>query len=78
MEDLEKRIQINDNRLFIYEITEGCVRPVYTIREGFLDNKQLTKSYSFSQSDDYVFNGWLVNDEETNLNDTPKIVYHST
>ena len=43
MKDIEKRIQMNDNRVLIYRISEGYAKPTYTIMEGFLDNGDVIK-----------------------------------
>ena len=66
MEQIEKRIQIDDNRVLIFNVTEGYAKPTYTIMEGFLENGDLVKTYSLSQWDDYGLNGWINNDEDTN------------
>ena len=66
MEDLKKRIQIDDNRILIYKISEGYAKPTYTITEGFLENGELIKTYSLSQWDDYGLNGWINNDDGIN------------
>ena len=63
MENLEKRIQINDNRILIYTISDGYAKPTYTIMEGFIKNGDVIKTYSLSQWDDYGLNGWISNDE---------------
>ncbi len=63
MEQLEKRIQINDNRILIYNISKGYAKDTYTIMEGFLDKGDVIKTYTLSQWDDYGFNGW-VNQEK--------------
>ena len=44
MEDLENRIQINDNRILIYRISEGYAKPTYTIMEGFIENGDVIKA----------------------------------
>ncbi len=64
MGDLEKRFQINDNRILIYSISNGSMVPTYTIREGFLENGEVVKTYTLSRWDDYGFNGWIDNDED--------------
>ena len=61
---IEKRIQIDDNRILIFSITEGYAKPTYTITEGFLENGDVKKSYSLSQWDDYGLNAWINNDED--------------
>ena len=66
MEQLEKRIQINNNRILIYTISEGYAKPTYTIMEGFLENGDVIKTYSLSQWDDYGLNGWSNNDKGIN------------
>lgn len=38
MEELEKLIKINKNRILIYRISEGYATPTYTIMEVFLKN----------------------------------------
>ena len=63
MEDLENRIQINDNRILIYRISEGYAKPTYTIMEGFIENGDVIKDYTLSQWDDYGLNGWINNEE---------------
>lgn len=64
MEEFEKRIQINENRILIYSITGGYAKPTYTIQEGFLENGEVVKSYTLSQWDDYGFRGWASDDED--------------
>ena len=66
MEPFEKRIQINKNRILIYRISKGYAKPTYTIEEGFIENREVIKTYSLSQWDDYGFNGWIYNDKEIN------------
>ncbi len=63
MKNFERRIQINDNRLLIYNISEGHIKPTYTIMEGFLENGDVIKTYNLSQWDDYGLNGWINNDK---------------
>ena len=63
MQDLEKRIQINDNRVLIYSVVEGYAKPTYRIDEGFIENGDIIKTYCLSQWDDYGFYGWINNDE---------------
>ena len=65
MNDLERKIKINDNRILIYTITPGYSKPTYTIMEGFIEDDNIIKTYSLSQWDDYGFNGWSNNDENT-------------
>ena len=67
MKDIEKRIEINNNRILIYRISEGYSKPTYTILEGFLENGELVKSYNLSQWDDYGLYGWVDNDEDNKL-----------
>jgi hypothetical protein len=64
MENLEKRIQINENRILIYRVSKGYVKPTYTISEGFIENGELIKTYDLSQWDDYGFNGWVPNEDK--------------
>ena len=64
MEYLEKKIQINENRILIFSITEGYAKPTFTIMEGFLENGNVIKTYSLSQWDDYGLNGWSNNNED--------------
>ena len=64
MEQLEKRIQIDANRILIFSVTEGYAKPTFTIMEGFLENGDVIKTYSLSQWDDYGLNGWSNNDEQ--------------
>ena len=64
MEYLEKRFKINENRLLIYRISKGYIKPTFTISEGFIENGELLKTYSLSQWDDYGFNGWISKDNE--------------
>ena len=64
MEYLERRFQINENRVLIYRVSEGYAKPTFNITEGIMEGNKLLKTYDLSQWDDYGFNGW-VNDEET-------------
>lgn len=64
MEYLEKRIKINENRILIYRISYGYVKPTFTISEGFIENDELVKTYDLCQWDDYGFNCWINNDNE--------------
>lgn len=66
MEQMEKRIQISDNRILIFNITQGYANPTFTIMEGFLENGDIIKTYSLSRWDDYGLNGWINNDEGVN------------
>ncbi len=66
MKDLEKRIQINDNRVILYNISKGYSKHTYTITEGLMENGEVKKTYSLSQWDDYGLNGWTDNDENVN------------
>lgn len=61
---LRKKIQINENRILIFSITEGYAKPTFTIMEGFLENGNVIKTYSLSQWDDYGLNGWSNNNED--------------
>ena len=63
MEEIEKRIQISENRILIYRILEGYAKPTYTIMEGFIENSDVIKTYSLSQWDDYGLNGWARDDD---------------
>ncbi len=63
MKEVEKKIQVDDNRFLIYRITNGYVKPTYTITEGFLEDGILLSTYSLSQWDDYGLGGWINNDE---------------
>lgn len=63
MGQLEKRIEIDENRILIYNITEGYAKPTYTIMEGFLKNGEIIKTYNLSQWDDYGLNAYINNDE---------------
>ena len=64
MKQLEKRMQIDDNRILIFNVSEGYAKPTITMMEGFLKNGDLIKTYSLSQWDDYGLNGWVNNDED--------------
>lgn len=66
MEQLEKRIKIDNNRILIYNISEGYAKPTYNITEGFLENDDVIKTYSLSQWDDYGLNGWISNEKDVN------------
>ena len=50
----------------MYRITEGFVKPTYTIMEGFLENGEVLKTYTLSQWDDYGLNGWILDDKGVN------------
>lgn len=63
---LEKEITIDENRILKYTVTTGYVKPTYYIIEGFLENGELKKTYSLSQTDDYHFTGWLDDDKGIN------------
>ena len=64
MEELEKCITINENRILIYRISKGYAKPTYTIMEGFLKNSELVKTYELTQWDDYGLNGYINDDNE--------------
>ena len=64
MADFEKKIELSENRILIYRISEGYLKPTYTITEGFLENGNLIKTYSLSQWDDYGLNSWIDDDED--------------
>ena len=64
MADFEKRIELSENRILIYRISEGYAKPTFTITEGFLENGNLIKTYSLSQWDDYGLNSWIDDDED--------------
>lgn len=64
MADFEKRIELSENRILIYRISEGYAKPTFTITEGFLENGDLIKTYSLSQWDDYGLNSWINDDED--------------
>ena len=66
MNKLETRIQIDDNRILIYKITEWYPKPTYIITEGFLENGNVKKTYTLSQWDDYGLNGWVNEDKNIN------------
>ena len=61
--ELEKRINVNENRILIYK--KEYVKPshIRTITEYFLENGDLIKNYDLIQSDDYGLYGW--SEEET-------------
>ena len=67
MESHEKRIHINDNRVLIYNVSDGYVKPTYTVMEGILENGEVIKSYTLCQWDDYGFNGWNIDEHVTNV-----------
>ena len=58
MENIEKVIKVNDNRIIRYNISDGYI-PIHTIREDFLENGKLIKNYQFSRWDDYGFKGYV-------------------
>lgn len=64
MADFEKRIELSENRILIYRMSEGYAKPTFTITEGFLENGNLIKTYSLSQWDDYGLNSWIDDDED--------------
>ena len=64
MADFEKRIELSENRILIYRMSEGYAKPTFTITEGFLENGDLIKTYSLSQWDDYGLNSWINDDED--------------
>ena len=66
MEEFEKRIEISKNRILIYRISEGYIKPTYTITEGFILNGEIIKDYMLSQWDDYGFNGWIKDNRNIN------------
>ncbi len=66
MQELERRINISENRILIYDISKGYAKPTYTVAEGFLENGDLKRTYSLSQWDDYGFSGWTVEDDNVN------------
>ena len=66
MNELEKRIKINENRILIYQISKGYAKPTYTITDGFLENGDIQKTYSLSQWDDYGLNAWIIDNNGVN------------
>ena len=66
MEQLEQRIEINENRVLIFNMAD---KNSFIITEGFLENDDLLKTYTLSKRYDYNFNGW------SNNNDVNKISF---
>ena len=66
MEQLEQRIEINENRILIFNMAD---KNSFIITEGFLENDDLLKTYTLSKRYDYNFNGW------SNNNDVNKISF---
>ena len=64
MESIEKRFQINENRILIYKIIKEHAIPSYMITEGFMENDQVVKTYNLCRWDDYGLNGWIDDDDE--------------
>lgn len=64
MKDFEKSIPIQENRVLVYRISAGTFIKTYTITEGFLENRNVLKTYSLSKWDDYGLNGLSFEDEE--------------
>lgn len=60
-----RKIKINDERILIYQEKNEGFMYIKTIKEGFLANNEVLKSYSLFQSDDYVFEG-SIDDNEVN------------
>jgi len=66
MLELERRINISENRILIYNISKGYAKPTYTVAEGFLEDGDVKKTYSLSQWDDYGFSGWTSENDNVN------------
>lgn len=66
MTEFKKRIDIDKNRILIYRISEGYIKPVFTISEGFIENGVVKKIYNLCQWDDYGLNGWTSDDNDIN------------
>ena len=67
MINYEKTIKVDENRIMKYTISEGYIKPVYSLHEGFLQNGELKKGYSLSQWDDYGLNAWIEDDNESDI-----------
>ena len=67
MEEFEKRIEINENRILIYKIIPDSFKPTYIITEGFFKDGEVEKTYTLSQGDDYGFGGWQSSDSPNRL-----------
>ena len=61
MDNINKRIEVNDNRILDYSIHDGYV-PIITIREGIIEENNVQKAFRLSRWDDYGFNGWVNTD----------------
>ncbi len=60
---IEKRVQIDDNRILFYNVSKAYAGYSYRINEGYIEDGYVTKTCVLSQWDDYGLNGWLANDE---------------
>ena len=67
MSYIEKKVQINNNRILKYQIIKDSIIPNYIIEELFIDNDTLEKSYKLHKWDDYGFRGWIEDEKTTRL-----------
>ncbi len=67
MEDINKRIEINNKRVLNYRVSKDGYRRIYTISEGFFENNDIDKTYSFTCGDDFCLNGWSEDESENEL-----------
>ena len=63
---MEKRIELNSNRVLIYETSEESVFVNRLITEGFMLNNDVIKDYTFEQTDDFLFSASSKNIQNIN------------
>ena len=61
---MEKTIKISDNRVMFLDIDETLNGHSRMIREFFIENNELSKTYSLFQSDDYGLNAYTSDDSQ--------------
>ena len=57
MENIERTLKVNDNRIIKFYITENYTTR-YSLTEYFIEDDEISKSYTLSRWDDYQFTGW--------------------
>lgn len=67
MNDFKKTINVNENRIIEYTISDDYTQ-IHTISEVFIENGKLIKNYKLSRWDDYGFSGWISKDIADNEN----------
>lgn len=63
MKSIDIRININRDRILLYNIELGNECSTYSIKEGYIKNGDVVKSFSLTMRDDYNFIG-SINDND--------------